>query len=119
MSGRGGVREKQGLSTRQVATQAGLSSTTIIRIELGRTTNPRPEVLRAIADALGLDVSDTFKRAGIVHTTDLPPLPVYLRSKYRYLPEDAVLEVEAFLQTLRRRHGAHGADSSKNDARKN
>ena len=52
-------RKRAGLSQRELAQQAGLSTAAIRDLEQGRTRQPRRESLRALAVALGLDATET------------------------------------------------------------
>src|SRR5215468_5010921 len=48
-------RRRTGLSQRGLAERAGLSVTTVRDLEQGRTRQPQPPSVRALATALGLD----------------------------------------------------------------
>jgi DNA-binding XRE family transcriptional regulator len=53
------VREKRGsVSQEDLAHRAGLSSSTVRGIEAGRVSAPRWLTLRALADALGVEIED-------------------------------------------------------------
>jgi DNA-binding SARP family transcriptional activator/DNA-binding XRE family transcriptional regulator len=53
-----GHRRRVGLSQRELAERAGLSLTTVRDLEQGRTRQPQPPSLRALAAALGLGEDD-------------------------------------------------------------
>ena len=54
------AREKLGLSQPEFAQKAGLSRSQLIRIEMGRTWQPRRATLTRLALALGLNAGDLF-----------------------------------------------------------
>jgi transcriptional regulator with XRE-family HTH domain len=53
-------RQKQGLSLRQLAKRAGVSFTTVYRIEAG-AISPTVAMLEKLAKALGISVRDFFQ----------------------------------------------------------
>lgn len=59
------TREKRGLSVRELALKASVSHTEIFRIEKGERTNPSITMLKALADALNVSVSDFLQACGI------------------------------------------------------
>lgn len=98
-------RTELGLSTHQLAAQAEIDQATIVRLEQGAFVEPRPDTLRAVAEALGLSLADVFALADYVIPSDLPAFTPYLRSKYRDLPAPAVEELERSFQRIAKRHG--------------
>jgi DNA-binding SARP family transcriptional activator/tetratricopeptide (TPR) repeat protein/DNA-binding XRE family transcriptional regulator len=71
-----GHRRRARLSQRELAERAGLSLTTIRDLEQGRTRQPQPPSLRALATALGLDEDHTaalHDAAVVRETACLPP----------------------------------------------
>lgn len=77
------------LSTHQLAARIGIDQATIVRLEQGAFAEPRPDTLRAVAEALGVSLADVFALADYVIPDDLPAFAPYLRSKYRDLPAPA------------------------------
>lgn len=75
-------RDALAWSQRDLAYKADVDQATVNRIENGEVENPRPTNLRRIAQALGVQPEDLFGLAGYVESDELPPLPVYLRTKY-------------------------------------
>lgn len=98
-------REELGLSTRQLAEQAGMNDATVVRLEQGAFAAPRPDKLSRIAEALGLSLADVFALADYAAPSDLPAFAPYLRTKYRTLPKKAVTELERFFDELAARYG--------------
>jgi len=97
-------REKASLSQRALARQAGLSHTTVIRIEGGEFGRPDPEKLARLADALEIDAEELYALAPY---PDLPEMAPYLRTKYG-MSDEAVAEAEAFFAELERRDKREG-----------
>jgi transcriptional regulator with XRE-family HTH domain len=58
-------RTRAGLSQSELAARSGLAVRTIRYVELGRTSRPRPDSIRLLADALGLgdEARETFTQA--------------------------------------------------------
>ncbi len=98
-------REELGLSSRQLAEQAGMNDATIVRIEQGAFAAPRPDKLSRIAEALGLSLADVFALADYAVPDDLPSFQPYLRSKYRDMPAGAVDDLGKAFQRIVRKHG--------------
>ena len=56
------VRDKRLLSQRELAERAGLSPTTILKLESGRVDEPHPRTIRKLADALEVDPDGLIRR---------------------------------------------------------
>jgi transcriptional regulator with XRE-family HTH domain len=52
------VRDRRLLSQRELAERAGLSPTTILKLESGRVDEPHPRTIRKLADALEVDPAE-------------------------------------------------------------
>jgi transcriptional regulator with XRE-family HTH domain len=98
-------REELGLSTRQLAEQAGMNFATVARIEQGQFAAPGPDKLARIAEALGLNTADLFGLADYTVPDDLPSFQPYLRSKYRDMPSGAVEDLNKAFERIIKRHG--------------
>jgi transcriptional regulator with XRE-family HTH domain len=98
-------REELGLSLRDLERKTGVDNGTIVRIEQGAFSAPRPDKLSRIADALDLSLADVFALADYVVPSELPTFTPYLRSKYRDLPAPAVEELARSFQRIAKRHG--------------
>ena len=62
------LRQRKLLSQRELAEKAGVSETTIVKLEMG-ATKPQPRTLRKIAEALGIEteqMADLMAEAGKV-----------------------------------------------------
>jgi len=90
------LKEKRlalGYSTYQLAKAAGVSDSTVVRMEQGRFKAPRPDKLVRFAELLGVPTADVFARAGYLLPSELPTFPVYLATKYAMLPRRAISEL--------------------------
>jgi transcriptional regulator with XRE-family HTH domain len=56
------VRDMRLLSQRELAERAGLSPTTILKLESGRVDEPHPRTIRKLADALEVDPDELITR---------------------------------------------------------
>ena len=56
------VRDMRLLSQRELAERAGLSPTTILKLESGRVDEPHPRTIRKLADALEVDPEELIRR---------------------------------------------------------
>ena len=52
------VRDERLLSQRELAEKAGLSPTTILKLEDGRVEDPHPRTVRKLAEALEVDPAE-------------------------------------------------------------
>lgn len=96
-------RTALGLSTRALAARSDVDMATIVRLEQGAFAEPRPDKLRAVAEALGVNLVDVFAMADLTVPTEL--LVPYLRTKHRDLPPEAISELERYAEKLGRRYG--------------
>ncbi len=98
-------REERKLSTRALGALAGVDDSTIVRLENGTRSAPRPDVLARVANALELSLADLYTLAGYAVPKDLPSLPAYLRVKYGNLPQAAQDELSEHLNYLNEKYG--------------
>jgi transcriptional regulator with XRE-family HTH domain len=56
------VRDMRLLSQRELAERAGLSPTTILKLESGRVDEPHPRTIRKLADALEVNPDELIRR---------------------------------------------------------
>jgi len=52
------LRQTRGWSVRHLASLAGLQYKTIYDVERGTITNPQPKTVKALADALGVEMDE-------------------------------------------------------------
>lgn len=95
-------RSDLGLSTRQVATRAGISPGTVHLLEHGINLSPRPDILKALAGALEIPLSELYLIADWLTPQELPSLQPYLRAKYGLGKREAA-EVSDYLNSLQQR----------------
>ncbi len=100
-------RKKLGLSTYRLGALVDTNQATIIRLEQGQFSAPRPDKLARIAKALGLSLADLFARAGYLVPDDLPSFETYLFAKYHELPKAAITELVQCFEAFAKRHGVN------------
>lgn len=98
-------RQTMNLSVRQLAAVAGVHLGTISGLEHATNLTPQPEILKAIAKALSLSMSDLFIVADWLPAGELPSLQPYLRAKYGLGKRDAA-ELDDYLAQLQAKHGS-------------
>lgn len=99
-------RTELGLSTYRVAELADMDQATVVRLEAGTISAPRPDKLSRIAKALDLSAADIFALADYTVPRDLPTLKPYLRVKYQDLSTEDVEKIEAYTARLAKKRGA-------------
>lgn len=99
------ARHQRSWSFRDVAESSGITKSNVIRLEQGVIPNPRPETLKALADALGLDLADLYAAAGYTQPKGLPSFKPYLRSRYPGLPATAKRELADSFARIAAKHG--------------
>lgn len=82
-----GRRRTPGLRREEVATIAGMSVDYLVRLEQGRDTNPSPDVLLALAEALQLDDLETGHLMALVTVGNSPRME-------RFCPSVPTLEAD-------------------------
>lgn len=99
------LREKRKLSMRGLASEAGIDSGALTRIEHGKVGSPQPDTLKALAMTLQVPLADMFAMADYVIPYDLPSITPYLQARYGQLPEDALVSIDSYLRQLIDEHG--------------
>ena len=95
------IREQAGFTQSALARAVGTSQSAISQIEAGER-NPSYEMLRQIADALGVSVAYLV---GAEVEALTPEEETHFR-QYRSLPDDARRELQEFAAYLRHKHGS-------------
>ena len=98
-------RKERALTQEGLAERAGVSGSTILRLERGEFGRPDPEKLQRLARALEVDAEDLFELAGYTPTEALPAFGPYLRRKFGDLPEEARVDLEAYFEKVRKQYG--------------
>jgi transcriptional regulator with XRE-family HTH domain len=99
-----GRREQAGLSVRALADLVATDNSQIVRLEAGRVSHPKADLLGRICVAVRAPVTDVMTMAGYPTPKGLPGLRPYMRAKYRDLPPEALDELEALVAKLSDRH---------------
>jgi transcriptional regulator with XRE-family HTH domain len=98
-------RVDMGLSASETARRAGMTPSTLTRLEQGQIAAPTAASLQALGEVLGVSASDLFATIGWVPEGDLPSMTPYLRSKYRDMPPEAIADIEQHFNKVARSHG--------------
>ncbi|WP_165592568.1 helix-turn-helix domain-containing protein [Mycobacteroides abscessus] len=91
------LREKRTelrLSIPVAAQRAHVDRGTLWRLEEGRITYPRAEVLIALGTVLTIPPADLFTTVGWLPVNQLPGLRTYLKTKYPDMPIQLVAQIE-------------------------
>lgn len=105
-------RKKLGYSTYELAAAAGVSESTVVRIEQGHFSAPSPSKLARFAEALQISLADLYAKAGYLVPNDLPTFETYLHAKYPNLPKKAVKELGRHFKDLMSEHNISTDDTS-------
>lgn len=92
-------RRTPGLRREELATLAGVSIDYLVRLEQGRDTNPSPEILAALANALRLDPDESRHLIGLAAVGASPHLEQFCPAA-PVLDVDVAPTVEALLSRL-------------------
>lgn len=103
-------REALGISQRELMRLSGVAN--VPRLEVGATTSPRTDSLQAIADVLGVSLSELVA-AG--RPEELPTLTPYLRVKYGDLPEEGLRRMTKYFERLAREYNLSGGPAEGED----
>lgn len=98
-------RIELGLSASQAARNAGMTPSTLTRLENGESTTPTAPSLQSLGEALDIRTADLFAALGWTPQDELPTLTPYLRRKYHDMPPDAIAEIEKHFAQVARDHG--------------
>ena len=85
--------------------EAGISHSSLLRIENGEVQQPTPTALTALSKVLQIPLADLFAAAGYVVPTELPSFKPYFRARYNELPDEAAAEVEWYAEQIAKRYG--------------
>ncbi|KAK1179464.1 helix-turn-helix transcriptional regulator [Streptomyces sp. NBS 14/10] len=96
----GGRRRVRGLRREELAQLAGISVDYYVRLEQGRATQPSPEVLDALARALGLDAAERNHLATLTGMRGGPPPEARVSPLLRQIL-DAMAPVPAYVTNHR------------------
>ncbi|WP_084484607.1 helix-turn-helix domain-containing protein [Nocardia anaemiae] len=98
-------RKELSLTRSGLARRAGLSHTTIMRIEECTFAHPSPRSLKAIADGLDLPVRILLNAAGWMPKNDKVTKRPYVAVAYYHLSPDAARDLCNAIEETAKRHG--------------
>lgn len=98
-------RTQAGMSAAELSRRAGVTTSTITRLEAGRIPAPRPDTLKALAGALDIPASDLLASVDYLNEGDMPSFQPYLRSRYGHLSDTAQAEITAAFHDIAARYG--------------
>jgi antirestriction protein/transcriptional regulator with XRE-family HTH domain len=98
-------REAMGLTLRDLEELSGVGNSVIARFESGFINRPDPNKLARLSRALGVSLNEVLAAGDVTSGADLPAMPVYLRSRYEELPEEAIEQMNRYFDRLARKHG--------------
>jgi transcriptional regulator with XRE-family HTH domain len=101
------VRREKNLSQEKVADKAQLARSYISKLEDGKILTPSAMVLVKLSKGLDVSQETIFQEAGYVPQDDhskLPPLDVYLRTKYPKLSTQAIKDIEFFKHVIEEKY---------------
>ena len=115
------LRTQRGLSLRQLASAAGVNVANVSRLESSEASQPSPQTLVRLAEALETDASQLLTAAGYTaaQADALPSFKPYLRAKYGHLPAAARQELSEYLQRLETEYGGKPKRSRSTAKKKN
>ena len=93
-------RNDKNWSMRELAEKAGISHTEIARIEKGERTNPSASMLRAIATALHVPITELLEAAGLADAMPKPIIAAHIKGSGDLTPEE-LSEVEKYIGYLK------------------
>lgn len=100
-------RKRLGMSVDELVSRSGINRSHLFRIERDQRT-PKPTTLTRLATALDLDLADLSAVAGYPVASELPAPMLYLRAKYRDLPEADLAALTADVARVLAEHGLDG-----------
>ncbi len=101
-------RQALKLSARELGRQAGVDAATVLRLEQGEAANPGTATLEALANALGLSLTELVTVASPDSAErELPALNPYLRVRYPHLSIREVNALSDYFDFIQTRYGHH------------
>lgn len=95
-------REEKNWSMRELAEKAGVSHSEIARMEKGERTNPSASMLRAIATALHIPITELLEAVGLADKMPKPIVAAHIKGSEDLSPEE-LSEVENYINYLKSR----------------
>lgn len=98
------ARNDQAIPIRKLSKDTGVSQGSIIGLEQAEYQSVNPDKLRSLASVLGLNSHDLFAIAGLLPDDEQPTISGLLHLNYRSLPDEAVDEIQSFVDYQVRKH---------------
>lgn len=102
------ARNDQAIPIRKLSKDSGVSQGSIIGLEQAEYQSVNPDKLRSLASVLGLNSRDLFAIAGLLPDEEQPTISGLLHLNYRSLPDEAVDEIQNFVDYQVRKHSGDG-----------
>jgi transcriptional regulator with XRE-family HTH domain len=96
-------RQRQSLTVRATAGKADVPHPWLVRVEAGMFTNPAPDRLARLAEALAIDPARIDHVSGNYLAHSLPSVRTYFRSKEKASPEE-IAEIEAAIGKIHKKY---------------
>lgn len=100
------ARQEQGITLKVLHEKAGVSEGGIVGLEHAQYRSVDPDKLRSLAAVLKLNSRDLFAIAGLLPDEEQPTISGLMHVQYRSLPDEAVDEIQNFVDYQVRKHDA-------------
>lgn len=97
-------RQELGISASELARRAGVDKGLLTLLDQRKIAQPRVDTIQALARALEIPLADVYAATNWLPEGSLPSLRPYMRLKYDDLPDEAVAEIERFINRLSRKY---------------
>lgn len=88
------ARKAKGWGVRELARQAGIDASVVIKLEAGHARTPHVHTLKALASALEVPTFRLFTAVGYDASCNTPCLGEHLRACYGHLSEECIERIE-------------------------
>ncbi len=97
------ARAAKGFSLRDLEEASGIPKTTLGKIEQGAYSEPSPDNLARLVEALEIDPARIDRVSRNYLANSLPSVGTYFRSKEKASPEE-IVEIEAAVNAIRKKY---------------
>lgn len=97
-------RQTLGISGSELARRAGIDKGLLTLLDQKKIAQPKADTIRALATALDIPLADLYAAINWLPEGSLPSLKPYMRAKYDDLPDEAVEQVERYVERLSRKY---------------
>jgi transcriptional regulator with XRE-family HTH domain len=105
------ARNDKGLSMARLAEHVDIAESWLLDLEKGRVRSPGMSYLARLTDALEIDAASVDIVTGGLFSRDLPGVRTYFRGR-ESLPSQAVSEIEAAINDIRKRYRRPDPDAT-------